>query len=1062
MSLFFEALSLALVLLPAAFSWWSGRRLLRKLDDPLFPELYFASTQRQAQVLGACVALGLFASHRLAVPKILLLLLTYAIASFPFRRVAFAETWSLGAYLSHSARFFLAFFGPISFLALLPGLVLTAWEQLGTEPAIAAAVLLGGASLAWQGLNARIFSELLCAVPLDLPWLTESFARVLSRARCPEPRVVRAGPAGGNWVNAFALPSLGTPRVVCSHSLLEALGPAEATAVFAHELGHLEHYDRKKQLLGLAVHLLLVVIAISVVFLLGLETPATGLWTWVWPVACLLLFQRVLRQNQTHEHESDLRALELGADPQALIDGLGKIHALTRMPGRWSARVETEMSHPSLVQRARAIREAAGMPPPAPAVRPDTGSEPADSLLLRAADSNTVVLLARDRLHWLEGVPDEAATRPTQALAAATDRHSTLFTEIRDLRIEPLRGGRWSLRATGAGGRVRQLLLRPEDTAAAKSWLRGVEPLLAATAPGQTEHSAAASFGAVLARIDAVLLMLLSLLSTAPGVLGLSALLTLIRPAQSNLAATGFLALFGAARSLPPPNELLAVDTDRLLICFSFFFLGGSLLHVARRRYLSKIQEPAWTRGLTFAFLGLAVAFSLAWGASRFLAPSPGLQLHFWARSLPVAFTAGLGLLAAACTLRGRRGRWIGGGTIALGLAGLVFLASPWFRTHGTLDPFATQGEPLDLRPLQLDLVGERELAGSVFELELSPGGRALAWNHPQASEDADDYDYGSSDPTRYQIEADGEIVAEVEGLDFEFLDDERFGLLTSSEEGVLLWVLEIGSDEEPAPAIVLPELDGPRLSFDGSDLWRISAWSEEDLSMIDLAGRLGDAEFERWNEEDPESMSTTTLLVSSAGQRLRLENDFGFEDSMVLGLFLGLSGSSGQTRLQLEDGNGWREVATTGLGIECVAARAPENAFYCLTTEEDDGTLWRLDPTSGDLLALGSIGTVATLMSANPDGRLFLEPFDHDGLLVDPRALTGGWIDLPPEHAADLSGPSLGELPETPGWMQGFLEAALDEFEPPITLDVDGSSVAMAVPVGDSTRILRFSISAP
>lgn len=1059
MSLFLEILSLILALLPAAFTWWSGRRLRRQLDNPLFPELHFASSQRQAQVLGVCVALCLFASHQLAVPKILLLLLAQAVASFPFRRVAFAETWGLGAYLSHNIRFFLAFFGPISLLALLPGLVLTAWEHLGKEPAIAAAALFASASLAWLGLNAKVFSGLLRAVPLDLPWLTESFARVQSRARCPEPKVGRAGPAGGNWVNAFALPSLGTPRVVCSNSLLEALGPAEATAVFAHELGHLEHYDRKKQLQGLASHFMLAATGISVVFVLGPESPATGLWTWIWPVLCLLLFQYALKKNQSHEHESDLRALELGAEPQALIDGLGKIHALTRMPGRWSPQAEADMSHPSLVQRVRAIREAAGIAPPEPAAPPEASEPSAEALLLRAADSSAIALLTRDRLHWLAGVPDEAATSPAEALAAATDRHSTLFTEIRDLRIEPLRGDRWRLLATGTGGKTQQLLLRPEDTAAAKSWLRGVEPLLAATAPGETVRNAAANFGAVLARIDGFLLMLLSFVPTAPGILGLSAFLTLIRPAQSNLAATGSLALFGAARSLPRPAELMAGSTDGLLTCFSLLFLGGSLLHVARRRYLSKIEEPTWTRALTFAFLSLAVAFSLAWGASRLLATSPALQLHFWARDLPVAFTAGLGLLAATCILRGRRGRWIGGGTIALGLAGLAALAAPWFRTHGTSDPFAAKGPPLAIEPLALELMREREVTGSVFELELAPGGDTLAWNQIEDGDELDDYDYDVSAPMTYQIERGGEIVAEVEGLDLEFLDAERFGLLTAGEKGVLLWLLEIGAEDEPAPAIELPGLDSPTLRFEGDGTWRVSGWHEEDLSVVELVGRLNGTEFERWTEQDPESMSSTVLHISSGGERLRLENDFGFEDSMALGLFLGLSGSSGETRLSLEEGDAWREVATTGLEIECIASRPPENAFYCVTSVEEDGTLWHLDPISGDLQVLGSLGTVASLISANHDGRLFLEPIDHEGLLIDPGSLSGGRIDLPSELGETPSDTGIGEIPEeAPGWMQRPLRAPLEDFSPAMVIAAEGSTVAMAISADESTRILLFS----
>jgi len=42
------------------------------------------------------------------------------------------------------------------------------------------------------------------------------------------------------------MPALSGSSVVLGDTLLENLSPAESTAIFAHEVAHLEHYDRER------------------------------------------------------------------------------------------------------------------------------------------------------------------------------------------------------------------------------------------------------------------------------------------------------------------------------------------------------------------------------------------------------------------------------------------------------------------------------------------------------------------------------------------------------------------------------------------------------------------------------------------------------------------------------------------------------------------------------------------------------------------------------------------------------------------------------------------------
>ena len=73
--------------------------------------------------------------------------------------------------------------------------------------------------------------------------------------------------------------------VLFSDGLLDAMTTDEMSAVFAHELAHLEHHKRADLLTGYAFFALLVAIPVFV-WAGPLATHTLG-WEWLWP---LLLF----------------------------------------------------------------------------------------------------------------------------------------------------------------------------------------------------------------------------------------------------------------------------------------------------------------------------------------------------------------------------------------------------------------------------------------------------------------------------------------------------------------------------------------------------------------------------------------------------------------------------------------------------------------------------------------------------------------------------------------------------------------------------------------------------
>src|SRR5205085_2431407 len=168
---------------------------------------------------------------------------------------------------------------------------------------------------------------------------------------------------GGRFVSAFAFPSTRAPSVLFTDPALELFSAREQAAVFAHELSHLEHGDRRRCYIASAISYGLVAGA-TLGAALAFEWLPPGLFISFWSIALIVAFAWRLARQKAHETESDLRALALCNDAEALISGLTKLTMAGRLPRRRSSELEHGASHPSLARRLHALRRRPGRPGP--------------------------------------------------------------------------------------------------------------------------------------------------------------------------------------------------------------------------------------------------------------------------------------------------------------------------------------------------------------------------------------------------------------------------------------------------------------------------------------------------------------------------------------------------------------------------------------------------------------------------------------------------------------------------------------------------------------------------
>ncbi len=453
-----------LVLAPGFYARWSSRNLLRHLGDPLLPERLLEHFRRLGTSVGIVTGLGAFLVGPFLPALLFLAWVSILAGGFRARREVFDESWGFTSYLVHTLRFWAGFVGSFALIASIP------WAMaISVDHALEIGVALGSVAWLWVLSGPVVFRRLVRARPFDGPEaeaLRPLFSRILEKAKCGAPALFVAEARGGSWVNAFALPSVRRPGVLFTRGFLDALSPEETAAIFAHEVAHLEHFQPRKVLLGRALSLVLVVLPVFLWAgpLSDFSERLRG-WEWIWPLAFLIAFVVRAAKSRGHEAESDLRALELSRDPEALVTGLTKLHFLNRVSRRWDPSQESGSTHPSLARRIRAIRAVSGRRIP----------EGLDASFRAGDGSDRAVVFEGSRIHWLRGLPEDG----TDLLARSGSRESHRYEDLVDIR---LRAGR-ELVMKGKAGETDRMPVRPEDVAAIEEVLDRVDGLLADAPP---------------------------------------------------------------------------------------------------------------------------------------------------------------------------------------------------------------------------------------------------------------------------------------------------------------------------------------------------------------------------------------------------------------------------------------------------------------------------------------------------------------------------------------------------------------------------------------------------
>jgi Zn-dependent protease with chaperone function len=726
---FVRAAALAfLCLLPAAGRWWSGRSLLALLDDPVLPERLLAHRRRNLAVLWAVIVctllLGRVSDLFWSLP---LIVVTRVAAGYPLRRALFDEHWSLVAYVMTMLRLLLAVGGLWLLLACTPLLASAAgsYDWL-------VALALGAVLLLWNDRSAEVFRWFVRSEPFRDEALLVRFQAMAAASGAPQPRFELVDLGGGAIANAVALASLRGSSILYTDTLLRLLDSDEAAAITAHEIAHLEHFDTMR-LRRLNRTMSALILAAMCAALLPRLVPGMSLLMLaaLWCGAVVVTLGWMARDRQRNETASDLRAVELSGQPDALVQALTKLYTFSRVPRRWDTQMERMASHPSLARRIRSIREAAGAPQVPALLQPET---------VRSRDGRTLITFDCERLHWQES---EGVT------------HVLPYALLTELRVHARPAGGTRLMALERGGRRWEVALEAAEAARAQALLDQVDVRLAEP----VVHSQSVHVLQVAGAIVAVCAMWAGHILVAFVALGAS-----VRSAAAFSAAAGGAAL-GAA-GIVGRQAIATGAGDGGWPALPLAVFGVALLVGAWRQ-----REEDATRVVDLGVAGLALLTLLC---LTLIATRGGNAVQLYQASLAIPSGAILPLALAAALACRRRRAWqlaaIPVGTVGLmvGIAG----SGTFLHAFGH-DPFLVAGQLLPVEALTQSPVDEFTLPMAVSDLRLSPGGRQVA---------VLTRDVAVGVVATFSVGAPGTQFTRFPANDLLFLDDER--MLTVAPDG--------------------------------------------------------------------------------------------------------------------------------------------------------------------------------------------------------------------------------------------------------------------------------------
>lgn len=874
-----------LALLPAAFRLRRGQALVGDLEHPAFAEKLLTGRTLLAVVFVSVAAIEVVFWPRRSVLMLPLQLLTFMAAGWPLRRAMLGERWSVGAYLWFYVRMVVAIYGFWILLMVTPWLAhpdgLPAWAA----PAGLALVL-----LVWNARYADVMRVILRMRPVTTPSLVTQFGAVVAKTTVPNPSVEYVDVGGGVFANAIALPSRARPGVGFTSTVLERFDEDEVVAIFAHEIAHLEHlndaYLKKYQWAGWAI----VLAAAGLTPLIDAVAPRLAPATYLWPFLVLMYVAVLTQRRQQHETESDLRAVALTGNPDALMRGLIKLHAMAKMPRRLDPNVEVVASHPSLARRIQAIREASGV----------AASRLDEPLVLQHGVST--VTLFEDRLVWNQ----DAVTSHTFAYAA-----------LDELRIEAIDNGAMRLIASDPEGRKWTLALSAEDVPRVQRALDVIDSRLRPTPSARGQWDLIGQLTALLCVVAAIGAAQFAALLVA-AIASAKLERPLIRAAGVAAIVGGLLGMRGAGEAAFP----------------GILIASGLLLFFISTRNVRE-GDSRVSRRLIWVLAALAIVALLPIALAR----GNILATHQAARDWPASGV--LALAFAAATARSTP-RWRAAAAMA-GIAGAASAAIGSTRVLDGLlrDPFLAQAPSLNELRLPDQPASEFSLDVFPSELLVSPNGRAIA-----VIESDEDDDHRS----RIHFGRPGGPLTRVTADDVLFVDDDRLLITIAADEDTLLRFINVDDAATPLWELEL-DLANARLAFDSAHhRWQILGYASS-LAFVQVSGTLDGAVIAK--REWPFGTGQRTLgshqPLWTDGTRLLIATKTykGANDLAWLGMWTyWLNRFSSETRVSLINDGGPSELFHSPLEVNCEPARDIGGAAICSAS---DGSRARLARVNGD-----------------------------------------------------------------------------------------------------------------
>ncbi len=928
---------LSAALAPAILTWWRGRKLIQRLDSPTLAEAWWEHRKRTGQwiVIASAVIALLAGWHTLWIaPLVVGLTLT---AGFPARRALLGESWSVWAYLVWTLRIVVVFACPWALLILAPAII----DALGPHNLFAVAAV-AVAIVIRLAMPQRWLIAILGAKPLgrdEHPELREFATTVADRSPAPAPQLLRLDLRGGRWINAVALVDPTRPSVAFSQSLLELTTPAEQCAIYAHELAHVEQFTpRRLRWIGAALWAL-GALSVALIPVASWLIGATWHVLTAWVVLMFALAVWRLARHQRHEQESDLRALELGAEPTAMITSLEKLHLAGKLPRRIATDEERRSSHPSLARRIQAIRAAAGTTETAEPSRP---REPVVAAV--RGEPGGYILLEAERITWLDNVPEHAVGDPSLMRANASATRSTPYAQLTELRVDVRRDRTPQLTVKDTHGRCTRTPLTDDETGTIQAALDGIDAQLASIeGPGLVGTFASATF---FARLLGVLVAFGGLLLPGGGSVALLSLVAAVLPRAGWLLAAGICGLVAALLTWLRPDAAWLPSDDVGGLAAVVAGAAAVLILMAIAQVVTgqrQRERLTWLPPtLMLAWAGLLWTAGFAWA---FVAGDTGIDLyhlHSWVRSsesLLLLPTAAAGTLLVLST----RWRWL----LAL-LAGTLVVPAAWigglgFRATHVHDPFlsTTPPQPIEELALPSPLWSIEVPLHSTRWIRLGPDGERLAVGSATPVE-------GPSISLRPWTvhDSSGSVLAELEAHDVQLTGGSTVLALTP-QAGATGMQLTDGSW-----SIELPPLEMPELTIDpASDRWVVTGTSDSGTGwkLQRMSGTVGSAEVTTITRSSDQPMPTGTWL-GAMGVIVRRFPEL--EDGTARWWHPFLAGQ--QTHLDLITDTGTIELPPSHVMLSC-ASVPTETEALCAAIDDGQIHLWRITgvaPTRPQLLA--------------------------------------------------------------------------------------------------------------